>query len=381
MFFNASRMRRPRTRIRQLARRHTVLIATALLIVSCTGEHAFAFLEDDATWEGDPVECTACHSEDLPFSTRSGPHEGYTTTSRKCAICHSVHNAPVGGVKLLAKQTMTENCMVCHDGSGGNGVYGAIAARGLAVGSTHRVDVTSTIPGGSALNGADRSATFSGVNETLSCGDCHSPHGADVVDPFSGERVRWHETDENWLTDWSSSKLLRRKPIGSDRSVLEYGSDWCAGCHQGRESGLPSVMNHSVDTSATNADPFTYDNVAIVISDVSSETTLGTLGRLGGLPGAEWHNRGYVMPSPRTADQTGHAPICQQCHEDSRSVGEVGAVEPAHVYRFGDGLTDGDAGTDNPLFQSFPHETQNVKMLVETGDNLCLNCHSQADLP
>ncbi len=372
----ASLIQQPPTRIRRLARRHVALLATALLIFACSAEGAYAFFEDDATWEGDPLECITCHSEDFPFSTRSGPHGGYTTTTSKCAICHSVHNAPAGGVMLLPKQTMTENCTVCHDGSGGNGVYGAIAARGLTVGGTHRVDMTGTIPGGSALTGSSREATFSGIDNTLSCGDCHSPHGANVVDPFSGERVRWHETDENWLTEWSSSKLLRRNTVGSDRSVQEYGSDWCAGCHEGRESGLPSVMNHSVDTSATHASPFTYDNVAIVASDESSETTIGTLGRLGSLPGAEWHNRGHVMPSPRTADQAGHAPICQQCHEDSRSVGEVGAVEPAHVYRFGDGKTDGDTGTDNPLFQSFPHEAQNGNMLVETGDDLCLNCHT-----
>ncbi|MDP2299599.1 MAG: cytochrome c3 family protein, partial [Actinomycetota bacterium] len=68
-------------------------------------------------------------------------------------------------------------------------------------------------------------------------------------------------------------------------------------------------------------------------------------------------------------------------HEDSRTVGEPGAVMPAEVYRYGDGRTSGDAGTDNPLFQNFPHETQNRFMLVETDDDLCLNCHSVSSLP
>ena len=88
------------------------------------------------------------------------------------------------------------------------------------------------------------------------------------------------------------------------------------------------------------------------------------------------------MPSlRRTAEQDGHAPICQQCHEDSRIVGEPGAVAYAQVYRYGDGRTTGDAGTDNPLYQNFPHETQNASMLVETDDNLCLNCHAAGSLP
>jgi hypothetical protein len=36
---------------------------------------------------------------------------------------------------------------------------------------------------------------------------------------------------------------------------------------------------------------------------------------------------------------------------------------------------------DNPLFQNFPHETTNDNMLVETNDDLCLNCHPATALP
>ncbi|MGB4593403.1 MAG: hypothetical protein WBI63_06470 [Coriobacteriia bacterium] len=149
-------------------------------------------------------------------------------------------------------------------------------------------------------------------------------------------------------------------------------------------------MNHPVDSSVSTATPFSYDRVPIVKSDISLETTFGTLGLLGAVPGnltgAIWHNRGFVMPYPRTAEQVGHAPVCQQCHEDSRVVGEPGAVAAAQVYRYGDGSTSDDAGIDNPLFQAFPHETQNFRMLVEatttaTTDNLCLNCHPAAQLP
>ena len=53
-------------------------------------------------------------------------------------------------------------------------------------------------------------------------------------------------------------------------------------------------------------------------------------------------NRGFLMPYPRTAQQDGHAPICQQCHEDSREVGSLSAngmtatAAPAQIAR-GDG--------------------------------------------
>jgi hypothetical protein len=104
-------------------------------------------------------------------------------------------------------------------------------------------------------------------------------------------------------------------------------------------------------------------------------------------------NRGYLMPYPRTAQQQGHAPICQQCHEDSRSVGSLvgdgssGDATPA-VVAAGDGVqwTSGPgtwtpSPTDNPYFQNFPHETQNERMLVEQGDDLCMNCHPVTVLP
>jgi hypothetical protein len=36
---------------------------------------------------------------------------------------------------------------------------------------------------------------------------------------------------------------------------------------------------------------------------------------------------------------------------------------------------DGASASGNPRFQNFPHETQNEHLLVETADDLCLNCH------
>ncbi len=354
-----------------------VAIVAALLVFPA---FAFGWAEGDITWEGDWADCPSCHSDDFPFETRSGPHQGFSATSSKCMICHKVHDAPAEGVRLLRRATVRDNCMVCHDGTGGWGVYGAIAARGMEVGGGHRIDTTNVIPGGDSATGGDRVQEFGGVDDSLSCNDCHNPHGANVVEPFSGERIRFHASDLNWLPEWSSSKLLRTQPTGGDRTVDVYGSDWCIACHQGRHSGGDTV-NHPVDSLDTHAEPFHYDNVAILTSETSLETTYGSLGLIGTLPSMTWHNRGYVMPYPRTPEQAGHAPICQQCHEDSRLIGELGDVAPARVYRYGDGRTDGDAGTDNPLFQNFPHETQNRRMLVRGADGLCMNCHPWATLP
>lgn len=358
--------------------RFSVRLATiGLALVFVLPASAVAWKEYDATWEGDPMDCEACHTDPFPFSSShsgAGPHLGYATTTNKCQTCHFVHQAPAGGMKLLRRATVSDNCMVCHDGSGGSGVYGTLAARGVTVGAAHSIDATNVIPGGDPSTGGSRQVTFGDTSTYLSCDDCHTPHSGDVVDPYRGERIRFHVMEVGaFRPTMTSTRLLKRRPVGASSSVDEYGADWCAGCHQGRMSGLANVFNHPVDSTSTVTTPFVYNAVAIVQSDASSLTTMGPMGYLGTAgSGGTWHNRGYVMPDPRTADQQGHNPICQQCHEDTRDVGSVGAVTAASITGYGDGIS----ATDNPRFQCFPHETENVSMLVETSDDLCTNCHS-----
>ncbi len=101
------------------------------------------------------------------------------------------------------------------------------------------------------------------------------------------------------------------------------------------------------------------------------------------------------MPWPRTTGeggQSGHLPICQQCHEDSREANDLAAdgsgTAAPFTTEYADGVVwNGSAwvpatpGTANPLFQNFPHETENNRMLVEENDDLCLNCHPMSQLP
>jgi hypothetical protein len=165
------------------------------------------------------------------------------------------------------------------------------------------------------------------------------------------------------------------------------------------------VHNHPVDT---NADGRNYSLVAILATDAPTSTTI--LGPLGGVPFAgtmthtdSWPpqpansgNRGYLMPWPRTPEQQGHAPICQQCHEDTRYVGElvgngsIGDAATATISAadnvYWNGSTWAIATSDNPSFQNFPHETLGYRLLVEAtttaySDDLCVNCHPTAQLP
>lgn len=334
----------------------------------------------------DAANCGGCHDPwpdsvtEIGIDKRIGVHGGYTATTSKCSECHSVHSAPASGVMLLPGATIKATCFTCHDGTAGGGVYGAIAARGLSVGSSHTVETTNVVPGGSATTGGSATMTFSGPDGTLTCTDCHTPHGSDMVTAFPGERQR--SATVGILTLQTSSRLLKQRPGGATTPTTVYGSDWCLGCHQGRDSALPSTHNHPVESASTYANAttrFNYGNVARLSAGVGASTT--TTGPLAA------NNGGYLMPFPRTVQQTGHLPICQQCHEDVRNVGTLSSTGASGtVTPFLQNGVDGSQPADNPRFQNFPHETQGYRFLVEATttayfDDLCLNCHPLAQLP
>lgn len=390
--------------------RRLLLVAVCLLAMATVAAPAYAYVEevedlssvpmlwpfmpdraDPATWTlPDPIPCYYCHGtsantldpDETPEAT-TGPHGGYLSTTNKCATCHTVHAAPVSSALLLPAATVKATCEACHDGTGGDGVYGVIQARtGIdpaSAGALHSIDNTNTVPGGNAATGGSSTRSFIGETNYLTCTDCHSPHGQGVVNAFAGDRAR-SSADGSVANTVTSTRLLKRQPTTASAPTSEYGSDWCGGCHTGRLSGSGPLANHPVESSAnlpTAGTMFYYNNVARVTGTRSETTELGTLGH---------NNLGYVMPDPRTigaAGQDGHTPICQQCHEDARNVGDNAAypqqVDTTEVFTIT--ATDGQSATDNPRFQNFPHESQVPYFLVEKDDDLCLNCHDTTQLP
>ncbi len=340
------------------------LAICALVLLVAVPAAAFAFHTDGRETRGGTVAftCADCHvtwagGDDAGVSTRdgAGPHGYYRSDTDKCRMCHTVHKAPANSILLLPAATIQAACFTCHDNTGAAGVYSAITARGGSVVASHSIDTTTHVPGGSY----DLSAK-------LGCTSCHSVHRATTVAVFATDR----ELPLGGGTKFSNA-LLRDDVGGTPRGTFtKYGADWCAGCHDQRHSG-GTVINHPTESSLT-AGAFNYGRVASVtgatdltteiLADVDPPNTTGL-----GLGGS---NFGYVMPYPRTAQQGVHKPICQQCHEDARSVGSPGAA-----------VAFSSTTPTNPLVYSFPHQSSNPNFLVEDHDDLCFNCHPIAQLP
>jgi len=368
----------------------------AACILFAMASSVFAYPNELAGYTGDEprTECVDCHSAsevdilnpgsdpELIAATRKGPHGGYTTGTSKCQTCHSLHSASVDGTNLLPGETIKNTCESCHDGTGGTAVYGVIKARtGLESASAHRIEQTSTIPGGAA-GGGSLTGSFMGPGGTLTCSDCHSPHDTETVEPFTGDRLRSSVASDTAYAV-KTNRLLRQAPTGSETTATAYGAGWCATCHAGRLVQHGPDAGPLEDHPVMQDDTYTYDNLPVVTGVGALTTTLGALGQ---------SNRGYVMPGPtlseptqKTALQEGAAPLCQQCHEDKRDTGPTARFTNPTLKNAGQEFLvtqpDGLSATDNPRFQVFPHESDAENLVVREPAptepwSLCLNCHS-----
>lgn len=331
-------------------------VATAYAYLESQGEPwGASYLGGNAT-----SECSDCHEAAAPPFGPSGPHGGYTNSTDKCATCHTVHEAD-SSFNLLPAATTFEICNSCHDmsfsGSGGRGVYGAIIAQGQVVGARHSIlgynNTVAAYAGTSTIPGSNLSA----LDTTLSCAHCHTPHGATNMATFLGERERtWNGV--GLIATASTNKILQDNP--GDQAVMPriyttYGSAWCAACHNRRHEGAAGPLNnHPTDNTTVYGATSAADGNNTWQTFVSANATLPA------------HQAGWSREAT-----TGWAPLCQQCHEDVRNVEAAYRIES----------TDGTSTTDNPRFQTFPHETLSDNMVVETGDDLCLNCHPTTGLP
>ncbi len=312
----------------------------------------------------------------------SGP-VGAVAQEGWCTVCHDVHEASSSN-KLLPAQLTADFCFLCHDGTAANVdgdldagadtdyfgyyvannvIYGSVEVTGnVSQISRHNVNsnntqytysnATSNIPlGGQVID-------YQGNSTPLSCVSCHSPHGTHVVATFNSKTLepQSNTTSSGWERGFGFDRTMILRNNLQNTTVTQYGAAWCLACHTQAFGG--THPDHPVDTSTEynyflEADPsdprWVWDDYLI----------------------------GYAFNHSYEATSGAPNPLCQSCHDDA--VDPIGTSTVGYSLS-GIGYTTWGIPTQN-FTDNFPHEVANKKMLVESGDDLCLNCHPPSILP
>lgn len=381
-------------------RKAILCLVFALLFAVASADPSYAWKsgeKGDRTYDGDATACTSCHKDGIGGGPNQNtvPHGNYSATSDNCAACHKVHVAKEAF--LLPGATLSQTCNYCHDFTQSNyAVYklnydmegqlydeyfnpknpdnvmeAALAKSGHRVIGVGYVDEalndftgTTIIPGGNDATGSvanlvyEKDGKLAGKDKALTCSSCHTPHGVKTVKAYIGETDRNVKpstaTEDGYIN--ASTRILRSTIYGphatEPKNVANYGSEWCAACHQGRDNDLREFHNHPVAMAKQWG--WGGDNITLLKGSNDAADPRS--------------NNIFVMNQSMSIEDGApvayEKPLCQQCHGSARDV----------TLAFKD-------GNPQQAYRNFPHQSTNKKLLVEVKDDLCMNCHEPNDLP
>lgn len=161
-----------------------LFLAMALLVLLClamTAQSAYADTSSDyLDW-----------SSDAPNDSPPTPHSGYTTSTRKCGVCHSVHKAVATG-QLLLRSSAEDACTYCH----------VTGSTGLVV-----------VYGGDADNYTIED-NHGHQSPAVSCISCHAVHGANTFRGDASIKI---------LRAWNIQETLVADLAGGDVDAIIDG--------------------------------------------------------------------------------------------------------------------------------------------------------------
>lgn len=177
------------------------------------------------------------------------PHRNYAQTSRKCQVCHAVHEAETtptaGNGEKLLRTTVGGSCDYCHVGgpfSSTLQVYGSTSTwYSTDTSRAHNIGAAFTrVP-----DSADPAGTVTGndymITGGLKCTSCHSVHSANTI--------------------LAGADILKANPMPSNPGTATTINGFCADCHSNNWVtakdlvGGPDQVSHYMGavTSATLA--------------------------------------------------------------------------------------------------------------------------------
>jgi predicted CXXCH cytochrome family protein len=249
-----------------------------------------------------------------------GPHSGYSTTSSKCGVCHSVHGAASG--QLLLPTSVADACSYCHmnTSSGYTQVYGGVI-------DNYNVE---------DLPNAHNSFTDAGIEQGVQCADCHQVHGAEAKmtsNPFLSARLLIGDKDYDPTANDGKGNydVNAQAPLADDDKDTAL-SKWCAGCHYTRNGAYsywgsydgPSHVMTSAGESYGNPNMDTNEKVAWADSSYCSSCHASDYGT-SAWPHMTEGNRFLVVGANVNesipASETTSDGVCLRCHRDGAGAG------------------------------------------------------------
>lgn len=220
----------------------------------------------------------------LNAAQATGPHGNYTTTTIKCAVCHSVHGADAAGTLLLNGTSVGNSCNYCH--------YA-----------------------GSPVTPVQVSLSAEGVNNSphSTClGYCHtnSPHGVGTSVYPSIKAKLLEDAADTRIADaivktaiTGVTTPMMNDTVGHDGVAIGTGYI-CSrnGCHNNRGSAF--------SITGSNNDMILQD----ALSTASNPTTMSGHPVIGGLT-ANWGATHDGVQNPTAVAFSSVAPGCQSCHD------------------------------------------------------------------
>lgn len=266
-----------------------------------------------------------------------GPHGNFSASTNKCRVCHAVHMAdPANRAsygdegspswRLLANSDRLSECNFCHGDTGATGKR-PYAAKSYVVKGEHTLGST-VIP--------DATGGTLGAGG-LSCGDCHSVHGAGTI---------------GWSAGGWENKILRLNP-NKDGAILAAGvtgaapdtttvdrsqTNFCSDCHN---------RNPNWDTDDGGGWDLTRPNSVSHVQGGAAQGSLEVYGSTQSVAG--WGTiDGNGNGGSNNQDTTKG---CRSCH-----------AAPANnlITPFTQNVS-----TSNTA-SSFPHQTKGAKLLFDT---------------
>lgn len=269
-------------------------------------------------WYGSVEVTTGAFESYAANGGATSPHGGYTTTTIKCATCHSTHGAKPGqevllrgGGNLKAANNDPNACVFCHvDSSTGIGLDGTMVYTGSGL----------EVAGGPAGDGYH--------SPNPNCKRCHgSVHGKDVMDatqyPVLAARLL---RNAGYGTFYSTNAIAKATVAangfdGTNVSDITSTSDarywalvgaWCSACHKGSFNSQTNAQAN-VDASSTTAAMTGHRLNAVVNASWNPKT----LGINGGVDSFEQYSNIQIAWKPVANN-------CQNCHDAKNQTGDAG---------------------------------------------------------